>query len=384
MVQDGSHLSLTNGLITRTFIASLESGTFGTTDYRSEVASRSILRTTLPEAFITLDGTMYPIGGVMSEGTHSFLNRSDYNITILPNSYQFVNYSTNPPKARYPWTPGNRYAPKNIDWPPKGMTLTVEFQSPKNVSSPAHRNVSVYVNYEMYVGVPVLAKWITVKTSGSVRVRVDAVQIEYLGTQKPYAPLSLSAMAHPWEHDTSAVTASWLYVEADTPHVGNIVWELDPVNGMSPGSDQPVLKCSYISGPGVVLSTNEPSSRRHSTKSKMSASIGDSPVVVGFDTYHVLELVTDSYDLERVALSRHRMTRLLAPQTQENPIFFHCTDSSSSGFKNSIDQMTAVGFEMFIYSFGSGFQLESTDNAYIKQIASDVQYAKLKGVEVGG
>ncbi len=107
-------------------------------------------------------------------------------------------------------------------------------------------------------------------------------------------------------------------------------------------------------------------------------------VLTEFDTYRVLELVTDSDNRERVALSRHRMTRLLAPQTQENPIFFHGTDSSNIGFRNSIDQMVAVGFEMFIYSFGSGFKLEDLDKANIDAIAADIQYAKAKGIEVGG
>jgi hypothetical protein len=36
-----------------------------------------------------------------------------------------------------------------------------------------------------------------------------------------------------------------------------------------------------------------------------------------FSSFRTLELVTDSVDVERVALSRHRMTRLLAPWTQE-------------------------------------------------------------------
>ena len=97
-----------------------------------------------------------------------------------------------------------------------------------------------------------------------------------------------------------------------------------------------------------------------------------------------LQFVTDTSDRERVALSRHRMTRLLAPQTQENPIFFHSTNNTPVGFKAGIDQMTEVGFEMYIYSFGSGFNLESTDPGFIEQIATDIAYAKTKGIEVGG
>jgi hypothetical protein len=46
--------------------------------------------------------------------------------------------------------------------------------------------------------------------------------------------------------------------------------------------------------------------------------------------------------------------------------------------------MAETGFEMVIYSFGSGFTLETTDPTYIKTIKAQVNYAKSKGIEVGG
>ncbi len=101
-------------------------------------------------------------------------------------------------------------------------------------------------------------------------------------------------------------------------------------------------------------------------------------------SFRVHELVIGSSDDERVALSKHRLIRLLAPHTQENPIFFHMTESTSPAFRAAIDQMAEVGFEMLIYSFGSGFDMESSDEQYIERIASDIAYANSKGIEVGG
>ena len=46
--------------------------------------------------------------------------------------------------------------------------------------------------------------------------------------------------------------------------------------------------------------------------------------------------------------------------------------------------MADVGFEMLIYSFGSGFNMESTDPAYISSIREVVSYARNLGIEVGG
>jgi hypothetical protein len=60
--------------------------------------------------------------------------------------------------------------------------------------------------------------------------------------------------------------------------------------------------------------------------------------------------------------------RLLAPHTQENPIFFHMTSSNSTLIHNVVDQMVDVGFEMLIYSFGSGFNIESNDPKYLKKV----------------
>ena len=69
-------------------------------------------------------------------------------------------------------------------------------------------------------------------------------------------------------------------------------------------------------------------------------------------SFRVLELVVGSADAERTGLSKRRVTRVLSPQVQENPIYFHMTDSSSVAFRAAVDQLVEVGFEMILYSFG--------------------------------
>ena len=372
---------------------------FGTIEYTSLCTQKSLLRTLLPEGYIMLDNTTYPIGGLAQTGHHSFINRSK--IAVLDNAFEMVSYTTGSPVAPYPWTPGYRHAPSNVKWPPEGKTLTVLFKPPSSVASPSHAGILVYVNYELYQGVPILAKWMTVKNTMNTPVQVNAITIETLGTNKPYAPQGLSPQAKPWEHDTTAITVSWLYVEANIPHGASIIWGSDPSLSDSPGADEPELECSYTAGPGVVVSGNasnniyrhdsdnrghshHQSFSKHGMKSIDIDELKTGQMVNEFDTYRVLELMTDTFDLERTALSRHRMTRLLAPQTQENPIFFHCTNSTPEGFRSAIDQMMEVGFEMYIYSFGSGFKLEDLSDANIEKIAANIQYAHSKGIEVGG
>ena len=76
------------------------------------------------------------------------------------------------------------------------------------------------------------------------------------------------------------------------------------------------------------------------------------------------------------------MMRTLAPWVLENPIFFHMVNSSSAAVRSLLDQMADVGFEMMIYSFGSNFDLESTNATYIARLAEDIAYANSLGIEV--
>ena len=369
MVESGSYITMTNGLITRMFTTV---PAFGTVDYRSEVKDQSLIRMISPETNLTLDGVLYPVGGLhASMGTLAFLNRSMLNLTITPNAFSFVSYETAAPKAPFHWEPGLRHSPKSSSWPPKGLTLKVKFHAAGSAKL-EHANVVVYLNYEMYVGIPLLAKWVTVEYDGNSPVVVDKVIVEYLSTQKPYALFSYAPEPRPWEHGTGA-TGSWLYVTSNDPHGVSCSWEYEPTGEKGPpadyGADEPSLNCSYSIGPGVVMA---------------NTSLDKFNTLSQFDSFRVFELITDSTDRERVSLSRHRLTRLLAPQTQENPIFFHGTDSTPQGFKIAVQQMVEVGFEMFIYSFGAGFHMEHTDSNYIQQIAEQVKFAKNLGVEAGG
>lgn len=92
------------------------------------------------------------------------------------------------------------------------------------------------------------------------------------------------------------------------------------------------------------------------------------PLSDGFESFRVHELVVGSSDPERFGLALRKKMRLLAPHTQENPIFFHLVSQQSADVRTVIDQMADVGFEMLIYSFGSGFDMESSDPSYLRQV----------------
>lgn len=43
-----------------------------------------------------------------------------------------------------------------------------------------------------------------------------------------------------------------------------------------------------------------------------------------------------------------------------------------------------AGFDMIVFSFGSGFDLENDDPAYIEQMRKSIGYANSRGIEIGG
>jgi len=106
---------------------------------------------------------------------------------------------------------------------------------------------------------------------------------------------------------------------------------------------QPVVNCSYPGSGRVLLSD-------------------------GFESFRVQELVVGTSDHERFNMALKRKMRLLAPHTQENPIFFHMITDNSTMFRDTVDQLADVGFEMIVYSFGSGFDLESDNETYLQQV----------------
>jgi hypothetical protein len=176
---------------------------------------------------------------------------------------------------------------------------------------------------------------------------------------------------------TWAPPPSLLYVATDQAHGTAITFAKDSAAVADPGAVECVLAPTYTIGPGVVLAGAAP--RAHALyRTLVGAGVAE------FVSFRTFELVLDSSEPERVALSSKRLFRLWAPHTQENPIFFHATDTSDAGFKSEVDQLAAVGFEALIYSFDSGFNLESTDAAYIATVKAQIAYARSKGIEVYG
>jgi hypothetical protein len=78
------------------------------------------------------------------------------------------------------------------------------------------------------------------------------------------------------------------------------------------------------------------------------------------------------------------MYKVVAPWSQENPVMVHLIANDPRAIRRIVDQAADVGVEMIILSFGSGMNLESPDPKYQAVYKEVADYAKAKGIVIGG
>ena len=270
-----------------------------------------------------------------------------------PKAFIFDGYSVEEPEAPYFYKP-RRGAPQDIQWPPKGLRLDAYFKT--TTDDP----IKVVIHYEVYDNYPILVKWIEIlPTSGFQKdLKINIIAVEELNLNLQWA--SPSILVNHENPQAGSHGYGWLDITSADIYGVEIKWTRDPEDTKSPGSFQPVVTCGY-SSPNMSIPLNN-----------------------GFKSYRVHELLIGTNEQERSGLAKRKMTRLLAPQTQENPLFFHMTNLTTDAIHMIVDQMSEVGFDMLIFSFGSGFDLESENKTYLDTIKTQIAYANSRGIEVGG
>ncbi len=225
--------------------------------------------------------------------------------------------------------------------------------------------VQVSVHYEIYDGVPSLRKWITVKNGTKEAINIDRFNAETLSVVERTSPVELRkgrSLDHPdaIEVETDMAMGG---LSRDNSDLYSVFWRTDP---------QYASQVNYLKATPCLL--------------KVEPARGpDQTVEPGgfFETFNTFILVQDSTDRERRGLAIRKNYRTIAPWVTENPIMLHCKSTNPDVVKRAIDQAKETGFEMVILSFGSGFNMESTDDSYFAQWKGINDYAKSKGIELG-
>jgi hypothetical protein len=350
------NLILDNGLVRRVFRLSPNAATVA---LDNRMTGASLLRSVKPEASLTIDGREFAVGGLQGQPNHAYLRSEWINqLEADPQAFRLTGIALDQPQAPCSWK-RSRGAPP-IPWPPHGIALRFDYTA----GAPSLSGLAVEVHYELYDGLPTLAKWFVLHNGTDRTVTLDAFQSELLALAEiesivdDYNP---DRWRKPWVDLISDYSFGGMGLTS-----GNrtAVWLPDPAytSQVNYNLKTPALLVSRPPiGPGIALGPGE-----------------------RFTSYRSYLLVHDSDSRERQGLAIRRFHRSLAPWIVENPLMMHVRSADRTTFRHAVDQCAAVGFEMIIYTFGSGLNMENNDPAYLRQIREDVDYAHARGIQVGG
>lgn len=377
---DNRHLVLENGLIRRILALHPDPAGTGlaTVGLDSLMTGASILRAVQPEALLRIDGQDLVIGGLAGQPNQAFLTHEwQAALTPPPTAWRLAGYEIGDIQPRMEWQRPRHHAPA-ASWPPAGRHLRLDFLPPKAEhqtpdaaaaeaeKSAAQPQLQVSVHYEIYDGLPLLSKWLTVRNVGSDTCIIERFTAERLAVvehsnpveDRPGVPLPAPTVLHV---ETDQAFGGFNFEQANRHAVR---WLPDPafdtqVNYLK---NMPcLLEVSPERGPARRLEPGQT-----------------------FESFRVFSLVYDSEDRERRGLALRQMYRVLAPWVTENPLMMHLRTADPAAVRQALQQCHDVGFEMLILSFGSGFNIENNDPAYVAQWQSLAAEARELGIEIGG
>ena len=224
--------------------------------------------------------------------------------------------------------------------------------------------IKVTVHYEIYDGLPLICKWLTITNDSEKEIVIDSYKSEILALTEEESVVG----------DKKNWTLPNIYVETDYAFGGSMssescyeksVWWLpdpDYQTIVNYTRIQPsMLECKPMIGPAERIGSGK-----------------------SFDTFRTWILVNDSWDRERKGLAQRKMYRTIAPWVTENPVFMHLRYSDDESMKRAVEQCVETGFEKIIMSFGSGFNIEDTSKANLDRYRELTEYAHSKGIALGG
>ncbi len=248
--------------------------------------------------------------------------------------------------------------------PPRCHILSVAVRGAEPATMSAVRDdlPAIQVHYEIYDGVPLVSKWLTVSNTTAKAVRLEKFVSEILAVVETEAVVD----------DTPA----WRLED-------NLLVETDyTFGGMSGPNHSPGVHWE----PDSLYATQVNYNRRTPCLLECKPPIGPDQLIAPggvFESFRAFEIAPDSNERERRTLAMRRMYRAIAPWATENPILMHVIASDDQRVRKAIDQAAAVGFEMVIMSFGSGFNFESRDAGYQQRYKVLADYARSKGIALG-
>ncbi len=188
--------------------------------------------------------------------------------------------------------PSTRHASRSA-WPPRGVSLTLWFVPPAGELP----GVTVAVHYELYDGIPLLAKWITIHNRGTRSLRLNSFKSEILRVVETESQVDPSPE---WQRPRLTVLTDFAFGGMSVASLHRAVfWTDDPAY---------TTQVNYALKTPCLLEVKPP--------------LGpDVDIVAGaeFTGIRTFELVHDTDDRERQGLALRRMYRTIAPWVDGEP-----------------------------------------------------------------
>ena len=349
-------LTLDNGLVRRVFLLDPNASCIS---YINLSNGQELLRSIEPEARLVLNGNSYNVGGLSGQKEKAYLRLEvENNLQKKDSDFVFTNYRISDIKPFINWKPTTWLTNPNQ---PTGKTVTLEFIS----NLPALKNILVQVHYELYDGLPLITKWVSVENKSNTTIKMNRVVNEVLGLVEEESAVvgkpeemkkqhgiyfeTNYAFNNAMRYDISDQTTHW---KTDLSYTSQVNYNFET----------PCLLEIYPEkAPGIALAPNEV-----------------------FKSVRTNELLMDSYDRQRRGLILKKMYRTIAPWTTQNPIFMHLVSKNDQEVKNAIDQCVATGYEAVILSFGSHLEMEDTTSANLNRWKTLAKYAHDHKILLGG
>jgi hypothetical protein len=359
--ENKGRVTISNGLVSRTFSLSPDGATIS---FRNIMTGSELLRAIKPEAILTLNGRQVTIGGLIGQPVKNYL-AEEWISGLKPDTLSVLKlsgYTKQEIAPRFDWKKRPEWMPEDRPWPPRGKR--VDFTYVPGQAGDTSVRIRVVIHYEIYDGIPLISKWLTVTNESERDITIDSYKSEILALTEEESAVD----------DKKTWTLPNIFVETDYAFGGStssqscleksVWWVADPEYKtiVNYSRVQPsMLECRPMIGPAEKIGTGK-----------------------SFDTFRTWILANDSWDRERKGLAQRKMYRTIAPWVTENPVFMHLRYSDDESVKRAVDQCVETGFEKIIISFGSGFNIEDTSEANLDRYREFAEYAHSKGIAIGG
>ena len=390
---DKKQLELSNGLLRRTFTLVPNGATIA---FDNLMTGQSELRAVRPEALLVINGKEYPVGGLEGQPVHNFLTKEFLKeMHRCDSAFVLTDYAISETQERFAWKPNKAWISNDYAWPAPGKRVTFTYKAPTHLAD--CQGLIVHVIYELYDTAPILSKWIEVENNGTKPIRLDRFKSEILALTETAPkvhygePHEARMMAQEPGYYTKDYRRQPVQTDAPRDYIDRFT-QLFVVTDYAMGGDMEAMK----DNPAVRWVFDHPEyeftgiryyGQYKPARLEVTPLLGPAVTIApgeSFTSCRAFEMLRDATDQERRGLAECRFWRMMAPWTQENPIFMHVRQSDDAAVKQAIDQCAAVGFEMVIMTFGSGFQIENDSASYLERMKNLRQYATDKGIAIGG